>query len=180
MTFCELHEKVRNKTGRKPMVYLSHIAGIYDEYLQGYVQREKIDISRDVLWQAGLAVARKVYGLVKERRYHVTFIGGGARALHHFTEMVGGDVVVTINWQGTADKLLESDPPVVYRLFNPVPQVVIDELLEKVPDFRRGYLEDGLEVEQYEDFGPVALFRGMFVKSWKRVLDLAGQRRASR
>ena len=33
----------------------------------------------------------------------------------------------------------------VYRLFNPVPQKVLDELMEKLPDFKRGYLEDGLE-----------------------------------
>ena len=179
IAFCELLEQVRSKSGTKPKVYVSHIAGIYDEYLQKYVEREKIDISPDTLYQAGLAVARKVYGIVKERGYHVTFIGGGARGLQHFTEMVGGDVVVTINWQGSADKLIEQDPPVVYRLFNPVEQYVIDELMEKLPDFRRGYLDDGLKPEEFAEFGPVELFRSMFIKSWKRVLDLSAQRRAA-
>jgi transaldolase len=112
-----------------------------------------------------------------ERGYHATFIGGGARGLHHFTEMVGGDLVVTINWEGTADKLIEQDPPVVWRLFNPVPQRVIDELMEKLPDFKRGYLEDGLSVEEYEHFGPVQLFRSSFVSSWKRTLDIIKERR---
>jgi transaldolase len=74
--------------------------------------------------------------------------------------------------------LIETDPPVVYRFFNPVPQKVIDELLEKLPDFRRGYLENGLETEEYEDFGPVQLFHSSFTKSWKRVLDLIKDRRA--
>ncbi len=83
---------------------------------------------RDILWQAGLAVARKVYNILIERGYQATFIGGGARGLHHFTEMVGGKVVVTINWEGTADRLIEQDPPVVYRLFNPVPEKVIDRI----------------------------------------------------
>jgi transaldolase len=112
-----------------------------------------------------------------DRGYHATFIGGGARGLHHFTEMVGGRVVVTINWEGTADKLLEQDPPVVYRLFNPVPHKVIDELMEKLPDFRRGYLENGLSPEEFEDFGPVQLFKSSFTKSWSKVLQVIKERR---
>ena len=51
----------------------------------------------------------------------MSFIGGGARGLHHFTELVGGDVNLTINWVGTADALLEQNPPVISRIFNPVP-----------------------------------------------------------
>jgi transaldolase len=160
-------------------MYLSHIAGIFDDYLRQYVEREGVDVSPDALWQAGLAVARKVYAVITKHKYPVTFIGGGARGLHHFTEMVGGDVVVTINWRGTADKLLEQDPPVVYRVFNPVPERVIDELLARLPDFRRAYLEDGLAVDEYADFGPVAFFRDGFIRSWKRVLDLAEERRAA-
>jgi transaldolase len=175
---CELYEKVAKKSGKRPPLFMSHIAGIYDDHFKAYVEREKVDISPDVLWQAGLAVARKVYDLMTERGYSAIFVGGGARGLHHFTEMVGGDVCITINWEGAADRLIESDPPVVYRLFNPVPQKVIDELMEKLPDFKRGYLEDGLSLEEFESFGPVELFRSSFIKSWKRVLELAKSTRA--
>ena len=177
ISLCELYEKVSRQTGKRPVLFLSHIAGIYDDYLTEYVEREKVDISRDALWQAGLAVARKVYAIMQERGCSAIFIGGGARGLHHFTEMVGGNLVVTINWQGTADKLIEEDPSVVYRLFNPVPHRVIDELLEKLPDFRQAYMEDGLSVEEYGEFGGVEHFRQIFIKSWNRVLELAKQRR---
>jgi len=179
IAICETYERVSKQSGKKPMFYLSHIAGIYDDYLRNYVAEHQVDISSDVLWQAGLAVARKAYDLMKKRGYSAVFVGGGARGLHHFTEMVGGDVCITINWEGTADKLLEQDPPVVYRLFNPVPQKVIDELMEKLPDFKRGYLEDGLSVEEFEGFGPVQLFRNSFVKSWTRVAGLIKERRGS-
>jgi transaldolase len=178
IALCETYEKVTRRSRKRPVLYMSHIAGIYDDYLKSYVEKEKVDISPDVLWQAGLAVARKVYQVMEGRGYSAVFVGGGARGLHHFTEMVGGKACITINWENTADKLVESDPPVVYRLFNPVPQKVIDELLEKLPDFRRGYLDDGLEIEQFEGFGPVQLFRSTFIKSWKRVLDLIKDRRA--
>jgi transaldolase len=175
----DTYEKASQKTGRHPKLFLSHIAGIYDDHLKKVVESQKIDISPDVLWQAGLAVARKMYMKMEERGMPGTFIAGGARGLHHFTEMVGGKVCGTINWEGTADKLIEQNPPVVYRLFNPVPQKVIDELMEKLPDFKRGYLDDGLEIEEFEGFGPVQLFRSQFTGSWKRVLDLIKERRAT-
>lgn len=174
---CETHERVSKQTGKSPKLYLSHITGIYDEYLKQVVSENDIDISPDTLWQAGLAVARELYATMKERDLNATFVGGGARGLQHFTEMVGGDVVLTINWTGTADTLLEQDPPVVFRLFNPVEQYVIDELMAKLPDFKRGYLHDGLRPEEYEDFGPVVLFRDSFLTSWKRVLDSIRERR---
>ncbi len=174
---CETYQKISQRSGHRPMFYMSHIAGIYDDYLGNYVRENKVDISPDVLYQAGLAVARKVYDMMIERKYPCTFIAGGARGLQHFTEMVGGKVCCTINWDGTADQLIEQNPPVIYRLFNPVPQKVIDELMEKLPDFKRGYLEDGLEVEEFEHFGPVLLFRSMFIKSWKRALELMKERR---
>jgi transaldolase len=177
ISVCELHEEVARRTGRRSVLFMSHIAGIYDDYLARCVEREKIDISCDVLWQAGLAVARKVYQVMQERGYSAIFIAGGARGLHHFTEMVGGRLVVTINWGGTADRLIESNPPVVSRLFNPVPLRVISELMEKLPDFRRAYLEDGLSVGEYEEFGAVEHFRHMFVASWTQVLDAVHEHR---
>jgi transaldolase len=180
VSICEAYRKVSGKSGRKPMFYMSHIAGIYDDHFRNYVREHEVPLSPDVLHQAGLAVARKVYHMMIERDYPCVFIGGGARGLHHFTEMVGAKACITINWEGTADRLIEQDPPVVYRMFNPVPQKVIDELMEKLPDFKRGYLEDGLEPEEYEAFGPVQLFRSSFIKSWKRVLQLIRERRPRR
>jgi transaldolase len=92
LSLFDAYTKASKKTGKAPKLYLSHIAGIYDDHFRNVVERDKIDISPDVLWQAGLAVARKLYMLVEERGYPGTFIAGGARGLHHFTEMVGGKV----------------------------------------------------------------------------------------
>jgi transaldolase len=30
----------------------------------------------------------------------------------------------------------------------------VDELMAKFPDFRRAYSEDGLSIEEFDDFGP--------------------------
>ncbi len=174
----ELYERLVPKGQAGPKLYYSHIPGIYDDHLRAYAEQHHVDIAPDLLVQAGMAVSRKLYNIVKAAGFRMSFIGGGARGLHHFTELVGGDVNLTINWVGTADALLAQNPPVISRIFNPVPQEVIDELCAKLPDFKRGYEDDGIHVDEYDEFGPVELFRGSFVKSWQRVLDVIHARRA--
>ena len=44
--------------------------------------------------------------------------------------------------------------------------------MEKLPDFRRGYLQDGLSVDEFEEFGLVQLFKSAFTNSWSQVLDI--------
>ena len=174
---CELYRRVSGECGKLPPFYVTHITGIFDEHLQNVVREQGIEIGPDILWQAGCAVARRQYQLFKDRGYPGTMLGGGARGLHHFTEMVGSEMHITINWVGTADRLIQENPPVVWRMFNPTPQYVIDELTEKLPDFRRAYSEDGLGVEEYKDFGPVQLFRDSFIKGWSYLREAIEERK---
>ncbi len=55
-------------------------------------------------------------------------------------------------------------------MFNPTPQYVIDELIDKIPDFKKAYYEDELRVDEFEDYGHVELFRSSFIKSWEYLL----------
>ena len=175
---CEIYGEVTADLAKKPVTYYSHIAGIFDEHLKATAEQENIDVSPDSLWQAGIAVAKKIYQITKTHWPEVGMISGGARGLQHFTEMVGADAAVTINWNGTADKLIEQDPPVVQRFLQPVPHEVLDELTEKMPDFRKAYYLHAIEPSEYEDFGPVVRFRSSFESAWKNALDFIAAERA--
>jgi transaldolase len=130
-----------------------------------------------VLDQAGCAIARQEYRLLKARGYPGILLGGGARGVHHFTEMVGGDAHVTINWS-TAQELIDAGTPLVARLAEGEPSAdVIAELCEKFPDFRQAYDEDGLNVEEFADFGPVQFFRNAFLNGWYLLLAEVAARR---
>jgi len=177
---AEIHRKATAGKVAPPTLFYSHIIGIFDEYLQRYADERRVEVSPDALWQAGAAVAKKMEALRVEREYRVRMISGGARGLQHFTEMVGAESCVTINWIGTSDKLLEQNPPVVQRFLQPTPHSVLDELREKLPDFRRAYDLHGLTPEEYEEFGPVQLFLSSFQSGWKAVLkEIDRCRRAS-
>lgn len=174
---CEIYEEVYRSTAHPPVAALAHIAGIFDEELKNQAKEGRIKVDPDSLWQAGILVAKKGRRLMEDRGYHMGMVSGGARGLHHFTEMVGADAAVTINWDGTADKLLEQDGVVIDRFHAQPSPDVIDELLEQVPDFKRAYERRGLKAEEYEDFAPVVRFRNSFESAWRKALDYIEKRR---
>lgn len=177
LDLCELYKDVTSGMDDPAPMYMAHIAGIFDEHLQDAVSKRNIDVSEDALYQAGIAVAKKIYQIMECKSYNVQFLSGGARGIHHFTEMVGARASVTINWGGTADKIIEVNPPVIQRFMNPTPFVVTDELLEKVEDFRKAYIPKSLKPEEYENFGPVVRFRNSFENGWKKCLEYIKERR---
>ncbi|MFB2121274.1 transaldolase family protein [Parapedobacter sp. 2B3] len=177
VALCEMYREVVAETGKRPMMYVSLITGIYDEWLQKDIQEKGIAINPDVAKQAGMVIAKKVYQLMHDRGYKNGFIGGGVRGIHHFTEMVGGDVCITMNWQGQVDGLLQLDLPVVARLFNPVQPEVLETLLDRLPQFRKAYFEHGLAVSEFAEYEPVEYFRHMFVTAWENCVSLAASMR---
>lgn len=176
ISVCEIYELACQKYHNRPPMYVTHITGIFDEFLAELVKLRGIEIAKDLLWQAGTIIARKQYRVLKERGYNVIMLGGGARGIHHFTEFVGSDMHITINWSGAIDKLLELDPPVVYRMDTPIPDYAVRELL-KIPEFEQAYREDGLKEEEFADFGPVRYFRDSFEAGWGALLTTINERR---
>ncbi|WP_158027187.1 transaldolase family protein [Labilibacter marinus] len=177
LQLCDMYKSITERTKTRPVMLLSLITGIYDEWLQKDVQEKGIEVNPDALYQAGMVIAKKVYKTMHDRGTELGFIGGGMRGLHHFTEMVGGDVNITMNWKGHAEELLKLNKPVVSRLFNPTQDVVLEELLAKLPEFNKAYFENGLTVDEYEEYGPVKYFWESFVSAWKNVVKTIGEMR---
>ncbi len=56
---------------------------------------------------------------------------------------------------------------------------MIDELLEKLPDFKKAYMLNEIKAHEYEEYGPVVLFRNSFEKAWTNGLAIIEERRKS-
>ena len=173
---CERYAAAAARTGNRPPFYVTHISGIFDQYLGVVAKREGIKIERGVLDQAGCAIARKEYRLLRANGYEGILLGGGARGTHHFTEMVGGDVHVTINWS-TAQEIIEADMPIAPRMDVDPDPAAVAELREKFVDFQRAYDDGGLAVEEFADYGPVQFFRNAFLNGWYLLLAEVAARR---
>jgi transaldolase len=173
---CEKYEEAAVRTGNRPPFFVTHITGIYDEYLGKIVKRKNISISPEVLSQAGLTIARKEYKLLKERNYNVVMLGGGARRMEHLTGIMGGDAHVTVNWS-TVQEVMDSDIEFGNNIGVATSESVIAELRAKLPDFAKAYDEDGLSLNEFAEFGPVQLFRNAFLKGWHQLLsEIAGRK----
>lgn len=177
IAMCEVYHHQAEKCGKWPPFFLTHITGIFDEEIKDYVKREKVDIADEIVNQAGCIVGRKEYQFLKERGYKTIMLGGGARGMYHFSEFVGGNVHITLNWS-TVKELNKADAPVVSRIDVETPKEIIAELSEKIPDFRRAYYEDALQTAEFEDFAPLQRFRNSFLKGWQHLLDEIAARRA--
>ncbi len=174
---CEAYRRAARQSGNHPPFYVTHITGILDQYFAGVVGAEGIDIAPEVLAQAACVIARKEYQILKQRGYEGTLLGGGARGLQHFTEFVGGDVHITVNWS-TAEELIQLDGPVVSRIDQPTPKEIVEELAEWLPNFRRAFYEDAMSPAEFGDFGPLTLFKTMFLNGYARLLDEVAERQA--
>lgn len=166
---AEAYKRGLKRTDKKPKCFFVHIAGIFDEYLTEVAEREDIDISSKYIEQAGVVVTRSIYGIFQERKFHCMLLGGGARAPRHFTELVGGDLAITISL-GTVKDLLVEDPPVVSKVKVKTDTKVLSELENKFVDFRRAYYPDGLTVDEFRSFGPCVKFQNSCLKGYDETL----------
>jgi transaldolase len=173
---CEVYRKISELTGNRPPFYVTHITGIIDQLFKETVKGEQINISSEVLGQAGTIIARKQYQLMRQRGYPGMFLGGGARGLEHFTEFVGGNLAVTLNWN-TMEELISKDGPIQSRIDTETSAEVVAELRENLPNFRRAYDDGALPLDEFEDFGPLVFFKTQFLNGYTRLLDAIADQR---
>ena len=83
---------------------------------------------------AGVAVAKKAYRIYQERKYHTRLLFRALRNHYHWSEFIGGDLVLTIAY-GWQKKINSSRIAVGNRIDNPVRQEYVDTLYELIRRF---------------------------------------------
>ncbi len=173
----EYEAATSNLKNPAPLI-IAHINGIFDEYMAETAKAQGISVQPDALAQAALMLGRKINEYIRNAdNPHVFYMAGGARGLHHFTHWVGARGAVTINWKGTADKLVEQDPQVLDVFNAPSPSGYVDELISKLEDYAHAWTPGSLARKDYEHFGPVVKFRRQFEDGWTDALKAVQARR---
>ena len=142
------------------------MVGRLDDWLQVHAERERILLTPGVVNWAGIACIKKAYAIYQERGYRTRLLAAAYRHHLHWSELIGGDIVLTIpyKWQQLFNA---SDIEVVPRFDDEVSPEIISELYEKLPDFRRAYDADGMTVEEFNSFGATARTLRSFVGSYQ-------------
>jgi transaldolase len=128
-------------------------------------KRDGIIVNPGALHWAGVAAIKKAYGIFQQRGYRARLLGAAYRHVLHWSELIGGDLILTIpyQWQKWFNG---SDVEVKVRMDKQVDEEVIDELYSHFPDFRRAYDEDGLSIDEFDSYGAtVRTLRG-FIGSY--------------
>ena len=148
----------------------SLMVGRLDDWMKVLVDRDAIALDPDAANWAGIAAFKRAYGIYQERGYRTRMLAAAYRHRLHWTELVGGDVVLTMPfaWQ---QRFENSGIDPVSRIDVPVDQVLIDDLYARIPDFRRAYEPDGMVPSEFETYGAAARTLRSFVASYH---DLIG------
>jgi transaldolase len=146
------------------------MVGRLDDWMRVLAERDGIAVDPDALDWAGVAVFKRAYGLFRESGYRTRLLAAAFRHRLHWTELVGGDVILTLThgWQRrfNASGITPDD-----RIDVPVDGRLTSELRDRIPDFERAYAPDGLAIDDFDGFGPtVRTLRG-FIASYH---DLVG------
>jgi transaldolase len=129
------------------------MVGRLDDWLKVLIEKENVAIDPGYTEWAGVAVFKKTYKLFRERGYRIRLLSAAFRNQMHWSEMIGGDVVISppYSWQV---RLNQSDIEVVSRIDKPVAPEIVGELGRKFGDFRRASTENGMTVAEFDSFGP--------------------------
>jgi transaldolase len=144
--------------------------GRLDDWMKVLVERDDLAVHPDAPNWAGIAAFKRAYGIFRERGYRSRMLAAAYRHRLHWTELVGGDVSMTLPypWQVRFDKSGIAPAP---RMDVPVDPALVADLYERIPDFRRAYDPDGMTPAEFEAFGASARTLRTFVKSYH---DLQG------
>ncbi len=145
--------------------------GRMDDWLHVLEKRDKIAVAPGYADWAGIACLKKAYPIFQQRGYRARLLAAAYRHHLHWSELIGGDIVLTIpyEWQLLFNN---SDVEVIERFQNPVPPEIVETLYRKFPDFRRAYDEDGMTVDEFNSFGPTARTLRSFISSYYELLAL--------
>lgn len=125
--------------------------GRTDDWLRSWTDHENIVVDPECLDWAGIAVMKHAYQIYRERGYTTRLLMAACRNHHHWSQLLGGDLCMTINY-GWQKKLNGCSVPVETHIDDPVPQQYMEQL-NKLSEFHKSYDEDGMTQEEFSSYG---------------------------
>lgn len=146
------------------------MVGRLDDWLKVACQRDGLVTTPGELDWAGVACIKKAHALYGQRGYRTRLLAAAYRSHLHWTELVGGDLVLTIpaQWQRLFNA---SGMEPAQRFERPVEPGLLQRL-ERLPEFRLAYDEQGLTPQQFDSYGATVRTLRTFIASYH---DLVGQ-----
>ena len=143
--------------------------GRIEDWLRVVLDRDGLVVDPGALPWSGVAVFKRAYAEWQSRGFRARLLGAAIRHHLHWSELIGGDVIITMpsSWQ---KRFNASSIEVRPRIDDPVPYV--DELVKHFPDFVRAYEPDGLALAEFDTWGPTVRTLRAFIGSYHELLHM--------
>lgn len=147
--------------------------GRLEDWLRVQTERDGITADPSALPWSGVAVFKRTVEEFRARGLRARPLGAAIRHHLHWSELIGGDVVITLPavWQR---RFNASSVGVRPRMDDPVDPRIVDELRSRFPDFERAFEPDGLTPSEFDSFGPSARTLRSFIGSYHELLHQVG------
>lgn len=139
------------------------MVGRLDDWMKVVAERDNAVVDAACMEWAGVAVFKKAYQIFLKRKYRVRLLAAAFRNDMHWSEFIGGDVVISppYSWQL---RFNASDIAVIHRIDKPVDPGIVEQLL-RLADFRRAYAENGMTVDEFDAFGATVRTLRQFISA---------------
>ena len=146
------------------------MVGRLDDALKAVFAKEGTPCDPGIIEWAGIACFKNAYRIYQEKGYRTRLLAAAYRNVMHWSEFVGGDVVLTITkeWQDVINKSGIKPTP---RMDIPVEPRIIEALLKYFPDFRKAYEPDGMRPEDFEGFLATRRTLNQFLGGYASLLE---------
>ena len=135
-----------------PVVTL--MVGRLDDWIKDVAKRDGLFLDPGHLEWAGIAAFKRAYREFASRGLRARMLSAAFRNVMHWSEFVGGDVVVSppFKW---AKLINDSGYKMQQRMDIPVRDDIMETLLS-IPEFVRAYEPDGMTPLEFDTFGATA------------------------
>lgn len=165
---AEAYHRGLKRSKSKPRCLITMIVGVFDEYLNRYIDENNINISKDLIRYAGVSAARAAYKIFLKNKYIPIILAGAMKKPYHWTELVGKNFGMTVGGS-LALEIIKENIPVESKIDSSYQQGILDELTEKLPDFKKACEPDALKPKDFRTFGPAKMFQENFLSCYEKV-----------
>lgn len=139
--------------------------GRLDDWMKVLIEQDALAVNPGAPNWAGIAVFKRAYGIFRERGYRSRLLAAATRHPLHWTELVGGDIAMTLThqWQVRFNGSRIDPEPRMARTVDPR---IVAELTERIPDFSRAHEPDGLLPAEFDSYGPTIRTLRAFIGSY--------------
>jgi len=142
--------------------------GRLDDWLKLVVERDNTAIDPRALEFAGIACAKKAYREFNEKGYRTKLLVAAYRSPLHWTEFIGGDMVLTIPYKYQV-RFNESDYDLKPAIDDDIDPLYIEQLM-KLPDFVKAY--EKMDIDEFDSYGPVNITMDQFLNGYDGLVKI--------